>query len=193
MYTKKTLTELQQSVADRHDSGVIPTSSVTLSFWARLLNRGQAYLADRLRLEKKEDYTTVNGTIALADDFLVIHRVYEGDDEYTQVDKDDTDHQIGSVYWITGNHYSGFSINTPSDVTVTAYYSFKVAEMVSGTDECIIPDPEAVVAYAYGMLRKSETDPIEDANESLAEADRRLAEMQSVQTINDNFNGLSWN
>lgn len=190
-YTPKTLSDLRTSLADRHDSGVLPTSSATLSFWDRLLNRGQAYCADRLRLEKSTSLTTVSGTIALPDDFLVINRIYDADsNEQSPVDKDDKACQVGATYWIKGNQTDGFSLNTPYDKAYTVHYSFKPAEMSLTTDVCMIPDPEAVVAYAYGMLRKSETDPIEDADESIAECDSRLMEMQSTQTINDNFVGF---
>ena len=82
-YTKKTLADLLQGIADRHDSGVLPTSSADLSFWTRLLNKGQAYCADRLRLEKNTSLTTVSGTIALPDDFLVINRVFDDDEPIT--------------------------------------------------------------------------------------------------------------
>lgn len=192
-YTKKTLADLRQGLADRHDSGVLPTSSATLSFWDRLLNRGQAYLADRLRLEQSTALTTVSGVIALPDDFLVMNRIFQDGTELLLIDKDDETLQEWLGYWITGNQYDGFILNTTEDKEYDVYYSFKPAEMVLTTDECIIPDPEAVVAYAYGMLRKSETDPIEDADESLAEADSRLVEMQSAQNINDNFTGFKIN
>lgn len=191
-YALKTLADLKQSMADRHDSGVLPTSSVTLSFWTRLLNRGQVYCSDRLRLEKETSLTTSSGVIALPDDFIMLLKIYDGDkNELYQVDKDDQYAQTGQVYWITGNQTDGFNLNTPSDKTYTVFYSFRPSELSSDSDVCVIPDPEAVVAYAYGMLRKSETDPIEDADESLAECDSRLAEIQSVQNINDNFTGLT--
>jgi hypothetical protein len=48
------------------------------------------------------------------------------------------------------------------------------------------------VAYAYGMLRKSETDPIEDADSALQECDSRLLEIQSAQNLNNNFTGFTW-
>lgn len=191
-YTQATLATLKQSLADRHDSGVLPTSSATLTFWTRLLNRGIEYCADRLRLEKSKDYTTSGGTIALDDDFLIVNKVYKGDVLQYQVDKDTKEHQVEGTFWITGNHTDGFSLNTYEDDTYTVYYSFRPSPLVNDSDVCIIPDPEAVVAYAYGMLRKSETDPIEDADAALQECDSRLLEVQSANNINSNFTGFTW-
>lgn len=190
-YAKKTLLDLKQSLADRHDSGTVPTSSATLSFWVRLLNKGVNYCADRLRLVKSTILTTSSGTIALPDDFIAINKVFNSSNtEYYQVDGDGKGQQTGSVFWVTGNHADGYYLNTPTDEAYTVYYSFRPSEMSSDTDECIIPDPEAVVAYAYSMLRRSETDPIGDAEQSLQECDSRLAELQDAKSINDNFSGL---
>lgn len=192
-YTQSTLSTLKQSLADRHDSGVLPTSSVTLTFWTRLLNRGIEYCADRLRLEKSTSLTTASGTIALPDDFLTINRVVDsGDVDLYQVDADDLASHISRAYWITGNQTDGFYLNTVNDETYTVYYSFKPSPLSSDSDVCIIPDPEAVVAYAYSMLRKSETDPIEDAESSMQECDARLLELQSALNVNNNFTGFNW-
>ena len=193
-YTKKTLADLKQSLCDRHDSGVLPTDSATLTFWTRLLNRGQAYCADKLRLTKSTSLTTVSGTIALPDDFIAIERVFEGTTEHVQIGIGDVASQDTDLYfWITGNHDSGFSLNTEEDVALTVIYSYRVPEMTTNIDECVIPDPEAVVAYAYSFLRKSETDPIGDADSALQECDNRLIEIQSVQNINDGGIGFSFN
>lgn len=191
-YAKATLETLKQSLADRHDGGVLPTSSAILTFWTRLINRGVEYCADRLRLEKSKDYTTSGGTVALDSDFLIVNNVYNGDVLMYQVDKDRKEDQISGTYWITGNHTDGFSLNTYEDDTYTVYYSFKPSPLSGDSDVCIIPDPEAVVAYAYGMLRKSETDPIEDADSALQECDSRLLELQSAQNLNNNFTGFTW-
>ena len=191
-YAKATLATLKQSLADRHDGGVLPTSSAILTFWTRLINRGVEYCADRLRLEKSKDYTTSGGTVALDSDFLIVNNVYKGDVLMYQVDKDRKEDQISGTYWITGNQTDGFYLNTPADADYTVYYSFKPSPLVNDSDVCIIPDPEAVVAYAYGMLRKSETDPIEDADSALQECDSRLLELQSANTINNNFTGFTW-
>lgn len=190
-FTKKTLADLLQSLADRHDSGVVPTDSTTLTFWTRLLNKGVAYCADNLKIKKSKDYTTSSGTIALDDDFLLIDRVFKGNVEYSQISSEDVPYQSGNVFWLTGNQTSGFALNTPEDDTYTVHYSYKPAELVSNSDVCIIPDPEAVVAYAYSFLRRSETDPIGDADVALKECDSRLLEMQSAHTLNDSVIGFS--
>jgi len=191
-YVKKTLADLKQSLADRHDSGTLPTASATIAFWRRLLNRGQVYCTDKLRLEKEITLTTVSGVIDLPDDFIMILRIFDGDrNETFQVDKDSEVTQVGNKYWITGNQFDGFVLNTPSDTEYTVHYAFRPAEMTNENDVCIIPDPEAVVAYAYSMLRRSETDPIGDADLSMQECIDRLAEVQSVDNINDKFEGLT--
>jgi hypothetical protein len=191
-YAKATFTDLKQGMADRHDSGTIPTASATLAFYGRLLNRGVRYCSDKLKLTKETTLTTVSGTIALPDDFIAIDNVFEGQTEYSQIPQTNVpDQDQPYVYWITGNHTDGFSLNTKDDVALTVKYAFRPAEMVNGTDVCIIPDPEAVVAYAYGMLRKSETDPIEDAIPALDECDERLAELEDVKNINDAFSGFT--
>jgi hypothetical protein len=184
-YTPKTLSDLKTSLADRHDSGTVPTDSSILAFYIRWLNKGQAYCADKLRLTKSKDYTTSSGTIALDDDFLVIDRVFLDEVQYAQISLEDVPYKSGSVFWITGNQTDGFALNTPDDDTYTVYYSFKPAEMVADADVCIIPDPEAVVAYAYSFIRKSETDPVGDATSALQECDARLQEMKSARDMND--------
>jgi len=190
-YQKKTLADLQQSLADRHDAGTLPTSSATLAFWTRLLNRGVNYCADKLRINKSTTLTTASGTIALPDDFLVMNRVFDAsNNEQSMVGQDDLANHTGSVYWISGNQFDGFYLNAPSDKAYTVEYSFKPVEMATGTDKCIIPDPEAVVAYAYSFLRRSETDPIGDADTALQECDTRLAELQDANSINNNFSGF---
>jgi hypothetical protein len=192
-YAKATLATLKQSLADRHDGGVLPTSSAILTFWTRLLNRGIEYCADRLRLEKSASLTTTSGSVALPDDFLVINNVYNDEDTLLyQVDKDAVNSQVDLTYWITGNHADGFTLNVATDDTFTVYYSFKPSPLSSDSDVCIIPDPEAVVSMAYSLLRKSETDPIEDADSAMQECDSRIMEMISANNINSNFTGFTW-
>jgi hypothetical protein len=190
-YVKKTLADLKQSLADRHDAGTLPTAAATLTFWTRLLNRGVNYCCDKLRLTKSTTLTTASGTIAMPDDFLVINRVFDSsNNEQSQVAQDDLAQHTGSVFWITGNHTDGFYLNSPADKAYTVEYSFKPTELSSDSDICIIPDPEAVVAYAYSFLRRSETDPIGDADTALQECDNRLAELQDANSINNNFSGF---
>lgn len=191
-YVKKTLTDLLQSLADRHEAnGVVPTSSATTAYWTRLLNKGVNYCADKLRLTKSTSLTTVSGVIALPDDFLVRDSVFLDDYQFTQVDPQDEAQHVGLTYWITGNQTDGFVLNTTEDDTYTVNYSFKPVELSSGTDKCVIPDPEAPVAYAYSMIRKAESDPFEDADKSMQEVDIRLKEIQSQFAVNSNSVGFN--
>lgn len=191
-YAKSDLGDLKQSLADRHDSGVLPTDSATLTYWGRILNKGQAYCADRLNLNKETTLTTSGGTIALPDDFKSINKVYLDSTPFAQVREDEIYKQSGDVFWITGNHDTGFSLNTPSDDEYTVEYYYHPADMATDSAECIIPDPEAVVAYAYSMLRKAETDPIGDADKAMQECDARLASVANDHMANNNFTGFSF-
>jgi hypothetical protein len=178
-YTKSTLATLKQNLADRHDGGTLPTDSATLSYWIRLFNKGVQYCADALQLKKLTSLTTVLGVIALPDDFKSINAVFSGAEELTQVSPDDASSQVGFVYWITGDHDTGFTLNATADQAFTVKYAYFPADMAVDADECIIPDPEAVVAYAYSMIRRAETDPIGDAQESMDECKNRIKSMKS--------------
>lgn len=186
MYAKKTLSNLLQSVADKHDGGDLPSDSATIAFWTRLLNEGQDYCASKLKLNKETPLTTVSGEIALPDDFKTIQRVFKDEEELIQIPYDKSIGVMGLYYWITGNHLDGFKLNTPEDATYTVIYQFRVAEMVNNTDVCVIPDPQAVVLYAYAKIRMSESDPLEDATPSMDEADRRIDEIREDIILNDN-------
>lgn len=192
-YTIKTLTDCHQRLADMHDNGVIPTSSVILAKYTRFINDGVAYCADKLRLTKTASLTTSSGSVSLPDDFLIRDSVFVGDQEYEQVDPSDIPLHTGYVYWITGNQMDGFKLNVPDDDTFSVTYGFKPAEMVNLTDKCIIPDILAPVAYAYSFIRRSESDPFEDADKSLQECDTRLKEIQSQSAINNVAINFSWN
>jgi hypothetical protein len=142
-------------------------------------------------LQKSTSLTTASGTIALPDDFLTVSRVFDSqNNEQLMVAQDDLAQHTGSVFWITGNHTDGFYLNSPADKTYTVEYSFKPEEMSGDSDVCIIPDPEAVVAYAYAFLRKSETDPIGDADAAIKECNDRLKEVRDAYSLNNNFTGF---
>lgn len=174
-------------------NGVLPTDSTTLAYWTRLLNRGVLYCADKMRINKSTTLTTASGTIALPDDFILVNNVYDSDkNEQLMVDQADLANQTGSVYWISGDQYNGFYLNTPSDATWTVEYAYRPTPMVNDADECVIPDIEAVVAYAYGLKRKSESDPFEDSDMALRECDSRLSEMISAYSINNDGVGFTW-
>lgn len=89
------------------------------------------------------------------------------------------------MYWITGNHFDGWSLNTNDDEAYTVWYVFKPAEMSATSDLCIIPDPVAVVCYAYAKLRMAQTDPLEDADKEMGECNRRLDEVISANSVNE--------
>ncbi len=184
-YAKKDLEDLQQSLADKISAGVVPTSSAKVSYWNRMLNEGQAYCADRLRMTKSASLTTSSGTIALPTDFLLIDKVItSGGFSVEQINKEDSE-STSFGYWITGNHFDGWYLNSNTDETYTVWYVFKPSEMSATTDLCIIPDPVAVVCYAYSKLRMAQTDPLEDADKEMGECNRRMDEVISSYTINE--------
>jgi hypothetical protein len=185
-YAKKTLANLQQSLADKISAGVVPTSSSKVSYWNRMLNEGQNYCADILRLSKSTSLTTVSGTIAMPTDFLLVDDVVNSSDKkLVQINKEDSANTDSGVYWITGNHFDGWSLNTNDDEAYTVWYVFKPAEMSATSDLCIIPDPVAVVCYAYAKLRMAQTDPLEDADKEMGECNRRLDEVISANSVNE--------
>lgn len=190
-FTLKTLADLQQSLADRHDNGTVPANTTILARYTRLLNRGVDYCADRIRLEKETTVTTVSGVGDLPDDFMVINAVFDSsDNEYFMIAVGDVSSRVGRAYWITGNQTDGFVLNATTDDTFTVQYAFRPAPLVNTTDICVIPDIEAPVAYAYAMLRKGESDPFEDADSSLQECDARIREINSANAINTDSLGF---
>lgn len=193
-FTVIDLADLKQSLADRHDAGTLPTDSDTLTYWTRLLNRAKDYCADRLQLTKSTTLTTVSGTIALPDDFMVVNSVVDSNDlTWTLISKENSEQATGTQYWITGDQDSRFSLNTLTgyDQTFTVFYTYRPGDMSADADECVIPDGEAVVARAYGMLRMAEFDPAEDADKAIFECDRRLDEIIYQRNINDGPQGMT--
>jgi hypothetical protein len=194
MYSIKTLADCQQSLADRLTSGKLPTSSVILTFWTRNLNRGKDYCARKLRISTPRSITTTSGKVACGAYFLLVNTVFGSDNkEITQIAEQDSPSAEGNVFWISGNQKDGFYFNVPTgnDDTFTINQAEQFDDMVLGTDKCIIPDEEAIVSYAYSFIRKSQTDPIGDADSALQECDNRLNELLSVKTINDSFDGMT--
>ena len=193
-YTKPTLSTLKLSLADRHDGGDIPTDSSTLALWVRLFNRGVEYCIGKLGITKSTSLTTSSGSIALPDDFISIQRVVDSNDsQLTLIAKENSANASGNVYWITGNFVDGFKLNTTDDATYTVYYNYRPAPMSSDSDVCPFPDEEAIVSYAYGMLRKSESDPFEDAGQALGEVEARLREIASDYNTNEKPLGFTLN
>lgn len=193
-FTVKTLADLKQSLADRHDAGVLPTDTATLNYWIRLLNRAKDYCADRIKLTKSTSLTTVSGVIALPDDFIILNKVMDSGGNIIPIISKEDSPFVGTISaWVTGDQDSRFSLNvygTPNE-TFTVYYTWRPEDMDADADECVIPDPEAVVAFAYANLRMSETDPLGDADKSFAECERRLNEMEYQRNINDGPQGFT--
>lgn len=190
-FSKHTLLDCKQNLADRHDNGTIPTNSTILAKYVRLINRGVEYCADRLRLSKPYTITIASGVGTLPIDFIIANSVFKDQIEYTKVDPEDEAIHSGLVYWVTGNQTDGFILNIPDDGSYTVNYSFRPSPLSSDSDVCVIPDIDAPVAYAYAMLRKSESDPFEDAETSLQECDSRLREIQSASSINTDSIGFT--
>ena len=187
-YSKPTLATLKQSLADRKESGDLPTDSATLALWIRTFNRAVEYCLTRVGITQSTSLTTASGTIALPDDFVTVVKVLDAsDNEYAQIGLEDSDSAStgDQVYWISGDFASGFYLNSPDDEALTVYYTYRPSPMTTDTDECPFPDEEAVVSYAYGMLRKAESDPFEDANASLAETESRLQEIKAQFNVNE--------
>lgn len=192
-FAVKTLSDLKQSLADRHDAGTLPTDSTILSYWTRLLNRAKDYCSDRLKLTKKTSLTTSSGVIVFPDDYILCNAVVDSDNLYWRlISKEDSVGASGNVYWVTGDQDNRFSLNIPDSAnkTFTVYYTFRPADMSVDADECVIPDIEAVVARAYAMLRLAEFDPAEDADKAFGECERRLDEIIYQRNLNDGGNTL---
>lgn len=186
-YAKKTLADLKQSIADKHDSGTLPTDSATLTYWTRLINEGQAYCAGKLRFVKSTSLTTTSNTAALPTDFEMAHKAITsgGVSLYQLSEQESVEAGSGLVFWISGDHASGFTFNAGTNGTYTFYYTYHPSPLSSDSDTCIIPDPEAVALYAYAKLRMAETDPLGDADRSMNEANRRIAEMSDKLSENE--------
>jgi hypothetical protein len=191
-YAVKTLADLKQSLSDRHDNGTVPTNTTILAKYVRLLNRGVEYCTDRMRIRDTQSVVVTSGVGTLPTGFILANSVFNSSNvALVMVDPEDATMHTGLVYWITGNQTSGFTLNVPTDGTYTVNYAFRPTWMSSNSDVCIVPDIEAPVAYAYAMLRKSESDPFEDSEASLQECDARIAEMNSAMSINDDAIGFT--
>ena len=185
-YTKPTLATLKQSLADRHDGGDLPTDSTTIALWVRIFNRGVQYCINKLKITKSAILTTVGKTVALPDDFIRFERVLDSDgNSLSLITAEESGKATGLVYWITGNFADGFYLNTLEDKTYTVYYAYRPSPMSDDADICPFPDEEAIVSYAYGMIRNSESNPFDDSGQALAEVDARLREIASDYNINE--------
>jgi hypothetical protein len=189
VYSAPTLAELKQSLADRKTGGILPNDAATLSLWIRFFNRGSKYCIERLGIQKSVSLVVSSGVASLPADFVVAEQAVGSNNiPLGLISAQDSDGVAGSYFWITGNMTDGFVFNTPTDGTYTLYYTYRPYKMADDADVCPFPDEEAVVAYAYSMLRRSESDPFEDASLTLAEVDNRLNEIQGQFNLNDGGN-----
>lgn len=174
-YAKTTYTQLQLSLAYKYGEDAIPSSgTANRNHW---LNKAVQYIADRLKLQKNASVVVSSGSGNMPTDFKTIIRVVDSDNvQWEQVNKEDYDSVTSpaQVFTISGNHLDGYTLKTKDDGTFTIHYYFHPDDMSASSDVCIIPDGEAVVCYSYAMLRKSETDPLGDAQSNLDEMERRI-------------------
>lgn len=190
-FTPHTLSDMKQSLADRHDNGIVPTNSTILARYVRLLNRGVEYCADALKYTKETTVVVTSGAGNLPADFIESKNIFDSsNNEYSQIGQEKLSYRIGLRYWISGNQTDGFVLNTPNDDTFTVQYAFRPAPLVDNTDICLIPDIEAPVAYAYAMLRAGESDPFEDSELSLQKCDDSIAKMSSTNSSNNEVSGF---
>jgi len=131
------------------------------------------------------------GSFALSADYLPQWHLEDArivtssssDDDYifTEISVKDRDQYTTSdyVYWLTYNtSTSVYNFNSLTQSgTVPYYYHFRPADMSSDSDECIVPDGEAVAYLAASKINA--LDPATKANSDkyLEEAMRRIENM----------------
>lgn len=183
-YAKTTLNDLLLSFSYRYgESSIPPSGTEKRVYW---INRGIDYIVNRLELTKSASVIVsgntcdLNGATGTVADFKSFIRLEDSSQNtYTLVNPADYEASEGTVCAITGDHSSGYTLKVKYDGTYTLYYSFHFSPLVNLTDECIVYDPEAVVAYAYAQMRLSETDPLQDASRNLEECEARIRMMSS--------------
>jgi hypothetical protein len=190
-FSTPTLADLKASLADRKTNGTVPTDSNTLSLWIRTFNRAVRYCFEKLRVQKTTTSTVASGTAVLPADFAIALDVVDSSgNKLIQISPQDSAGVGGLFYWITYNTDGTATLNSPTDGDYTVHYTYKPAKMASDSDVCPFPDEEAIVAYAYAILRKAESDPFEDADRALAECENRLREIESQYALNDQGNNF---
>lgn len=195
-YSKPTFGQILLSLSYRYGENAVPSAGIdNRKYW---VNRGIEFCAEQLDLKKSVAVTVASGVADLsvssagvAPDFKSIIELRDsGGNKYTIVSQEEYQAMSGACCSITGNHADGFTLNVKNDGDYTLWYRFYTDPLVNDADECIIPDPEAVAAYAYSSLRKSETDPLEDAEKNMDECLERIADM--ADNINRNEGDLSF-
>ena len=197
-YAKHTLGDILLSLSYRYGESAIPSTGIdNRKYW---INRGVEFCVDQLKMKKTASVTVVDGTANLsvttanpAPDFKSVFQLRDSSgNEYllvTEEEYESTDNPTTArVFCISGSHKDGYVLKAKNDDTYTLWYRFHISPMTATTDECVVPDPEAVVAYAYSQLRMSETDPLEDAEKNMDECRERIAAM--AEDLNKNEGDL---
>lgn len=183
-YAKSTFNDILQALSYRYGETVVPTSGIdNRKYW---VNRGIEFCIEELNMQKSASVVVASGVcplnVATTDpvpDFksVVVLRDSSNQPPYKLCRPDEYAIKVGNYYAITGNHSDGFVLNAKHDGVFELHYYFYTSPLSATTDVSVIPDPEAVAAYAYAMLRKSETDPLEDADKNMEECRERIGKM----------------
>ena len=189
-YAKSTFEDLLLSLSYRYGESSTPPSGIeNRKYW---LNRGVNYVLDRLKPVQTDTITVASGVCDLTSgagttlDFRSFVSLLDSNNHSIQiVSPDQYAHAEGNVCSITGNHTSGFTLNVKTDGTYTLWYRFYPSDMTADGDVCIVSDPEAVVAFAYAQIRRSETDPLGDVDKNLQECEDRINNMAEELSRNE--------
>lgn len=194
MYSKFTLGDILLSFSFRYGESGIPSSGTSNRiYWA---NRGVEYALSRLKIVFQKEITVTNGEANLnrADgqvpDFKSIVKLLDSSGREVKL-VDQTSYLTAPFgACIVGDHLRGYTLKVKEDGTYILFYRLYLTPMQSLTDICIIPDPECIAAYAYAQIRRSETDPLGDADNNLKECDSRIEAM--IEDINRNEGDLTF-
>lgn len=189
-YAKQTFNDVLTSVAYRYGETSVPASGI--DNWKHWANKGVEYCAERLDLKKSVSITTINDVCVLnasitdpAMDFKSVSKLVDVNGRVIPI-SNNYERKVASAYTfsLTGDHATGITLHA-ADGTYTLYYNFYPAPMVSLTDVCIIPDGEAVSAFVYAQIRRSETDPLNDVEKNLQEVENRINKMSEELSKNE--------
>ena len=179
-YAKPTFGDMQLSLAYRYGETAIPSSgTANRNYW---INRGVHYVLDKIKPLKSVSVVVSGGEYNLSAtiDFKSADKLLDSQsNEYSGVAPDKYAQVEGNWYTIDNG-----ILKAKSNDTFTMWYRYFPDTLTTTADVCPFTDSEAPVAYAYAMLRKSETDPLEDADKNMTECEERIKLMQ----INENEN-----
>ena len=186
MYTKTTLLDIKTALSYRYGEETLPTDSATVSKRNHFINRGIEYILSRLKPVKKTTLTVASGTVTLPTDFRTPFFIFDtAGNQLSQISKTESTATTGFVYWIDGTFKDGYTFNTSTDGDYDVFYEYYPAPLASDVDISEVADGEAVACYAYAMIRKSESDPLDDADKSLTECENRIGQMIEEAREND--------